>query len=217
MQQTLLFAAAGTVRAERRRHRICVMRVEQVRRLVAGVPMSRTNEPSRDGVRGTSHGSRPDMDCGLAAAPHPRAPDLPRQRPRRTAEGPANSRSPALLVPSNGAPGEIRTPDHQVRSLVLYPTELRAREPTIVHHAPVEHAGRHGCQRARDYSDRGACRQPPAPARGAAPRGAAPIRTGTRGILIRCRECRPSAAPSTRATRPCVTGVGVAPLCPVTM
>lgn len=26
-----------------------------------------------------------------------------------------------------GAPGEIRTPDHQVRSLVLYPTELRAR------------------------------------------------------------------------------------------
>jgi hypothetical protein len=26
----------------------------------------------------------------------------------------------------NGAPGEIRTPDHQVRSLVLYPTELRA-------------------------------------------------------------------------------------------
>ena len=35
-----------------------------------------------------------------------------------------------------GAPGEIRTPDHQVRSLVLYPTELRAREPPIVHHAP---------------------------------------------------------------------------------
>src|SRR5574338_113981 len=27
----------------------------------------------------------------------------------------------------NGAPGEIRTPDPQVRSLVLYPTELRAR------------------------------------------------------------------------------------------
>ena len=26
----------------------------------------------------------------------------------------------------DGAPGEIRTPDHQVRSLVLYPTELRA-------------------------------------------------------------------------------------------
>jgi hypothetical protein len=27
----------------------------------------------------------------------------------------------------NGAPGEIRTPDHCVRSAVLYPTELRAR------------------------------------------------------------------------------------------
>ena len=27
----------------------------------------------------------------------------------------------------NGAPGEIRTPDHQVRSLVLYPAELRAQ------------------------------------------------------------------------------------------
>jgi hypothetical protein len=30
-----------------------------------------------------------------------------------------------------GAPGETRTPDPQVRSLMLYPTELRAhREPT---------------------------------------------------------------------------------------
>ena len=27
----------------------------------------------------------------------------------------------------NGAPGEIRTPDRLVRSQVLYPTELRAR------------------------------------------------------------------------------------------
>jgi hypothetical protein len=26
-----------------------------------------------------------------------------------------------------GAPGEIRTPDHLVRSQVLYPAELRAR------------------------------------------------------------------------------------------
>ena len=31
------------------------------------------------------------------------------------------------LVAWYGAPGEIRTPDPQVRSLVLYPTELRAR------------------------------------------------------------------------------------------
>ena len=28
---------------------------------------------------------------------------------------------------SYGAPGEIRTPDPQIRSLVLYPAELRAR------------------------------------------------------------------------------------------
>jgi hypothetical protein len=28
----------------------------------------------------------------------------------------------------HGAPGEIRTPDPQVRSLVLYPTELRAQK-----------------------------------------------------------------------------------------
>ena len=33
----------------------------------------------------------------------------------------------STLRVANGAPGEIRTPDHQVRSLVLYPTELRAR------------------------------------------------------------------------------------------
>ena len=29
----------------------------------------------------------------------------------------------------NGAPEEIRTPDPQIRSLVLYPAELRARMP----------------------------------------------------------------------------------------
>jgi hypothetical protein len=28
---------------------------------------------------------------------------------------------------ANGAPGEIRTPDPQIRSLVLYPAELRAQ------------------------------------------------------------------------------------------
>ena len=28
-----------------------------------------------------------------------------------------------------GAPGEIRTPDPQIRSLVLYPAELRALMP----------------------------------------------------------------------------------------
>jgi hypothetical protein len=32
----------------------------------------------------------------------------------------------ANVVPSRGAPEEIRTPDPQIRSLVLYPAELRA-------------------------------------------------------------------------------------------
>jgi hypothetical protein len=39
--------------------------------------------------------------------------------------------APCLLAIS-GAPGEIRTPDHQVRSLVLYPAELRARRSEIM-------------------------------------------------------------------------------------
>src|SRR5450631_187654 len=35
----------------------------------------------------------------------------------------------------NGAPGEIRTPDPQIRSLVLYPAELRAQMPLPVNRA----------------------------------------------------------------------------------
>ena len=31
------------------------------------------------------------------------------------------------MILSSGAPEEIRTPDPQIRSLVLYPAELRAR------------------------------------------------------------------------------------------
>ena len=34
----------------------------------------------------------------------------------------------ARNVSENGAPEEIRTPDPQIRSLMLYPTELRARD-----------------------------------------------------------------------------------------
>ena len=33
----------------------------------------------------------------------------------------------------NGTPGGIRTPDHQVRSLVLYPAELRAHAAMVTH------------------------------------------------------------------------------------
>jgi hypothetical protein len=41
-------------------------------------------------------------------------------------------RSSLLRNKISGAPGEIRTPDHQVRSLVLYPAELRARRTRIM-------------------------------------------------------------------------------------
>ena len=63
---------------------------------------------------------------------------------------PANFRSPAFCV--YGAPGEIRTPDHQVRSLVLYPTELRAQ---VLRCFPL----RQGRREARNYSHQGAPRQ----------------------------------------------------------
>ena len=34
---------------------------------------------------------------------------------------------PSTKVKENGAPEEIRTPDPQIRSLMLYPAELRVR------------------------------------------------------------------------------------------
>jgi hypothetical protein len=36
------------------------------------------------------------------------------------------------VIEKIGAPEEIRTPDPQIRSLVLYPAELRAHLPTYV-------------------------------------------------------------------------------------
>src|ERR1700722_8613858 len=55
-----------------------------------------------------------------------------RERPltaiRRICKKPENQR--------DGAPGEIRTPDPQVRSLMLYPTELRARRRGILQRYP---------------------------------------------------------------------------------
>jgi hypothetical protein len=51
-----------------------------------------------------------------------------------------------------GAPGEIRTPDPQIRSLVLYPAELRARRVLAIGfgaywQAPADVAGRQGSRR----------------------------------------------------------------------
>ena len=89
---------------------------------------------------------------------------IPAHRDCRT---PAETkRVPKHPSSTSGAPGEIRTPDHQVRSLVLYPAELRAhcnlcsvaerRSPSIAPRRtrPKQH------RKARDYSDRDAVRQP---------------------------------------------------------
>ena len=56
-----------------------------------------------------------------------RAPGTPRAQKRQKAKGPM-SVNPLTLVLLDGAPGRIRTSDPQVRSLVLYPTELRAQK-----------------------------------------------------------------------------------------
>jgi hypothetical protein len=52
----------------------------------------------------------------------------------------------------SGAPEEIRTPDPQIRSLVLYPAELRARRVLAIGfaaywQAPAAAAGRRGSGR----------------------------------------------------------------------
>src|SRR5918992_2919537 len=50
----------------------------------------------------------------------------PREALTARAAGP-NVRRMAKLLEKSGAPGETRTPNPQIRSLVLYPIELRAR------------------------------------------------------------------------------------------
>ena len=85
-------------------------------------------------------------------------PQSPNQRSWKTAK---QKGAEAPFV-SYGAPGEIRTPDPQVRSLVLYPAELRAQ---IARSKPRQ---RHrSCKpssnvsaKARDYSDCIVMRQP---------------------------------------------------------
>ena len=48
----------------------------------------------------------------------------------------------------NGAPEEIRTPDPQIRSLVLYPAELRARRVVAIgSRASWQGDGKAGCGR----------------------------------------------------------------------
>ena len=64
------------------------------------------------------------------SAIHLRQCDAPLAAVCETLEHPPNKKGAAAPFLEAGAPGEIRTPDHQVRSLVLYPTELRARGST---------------------------------------------------------------------------------------
>ena len=39
----------------------------------------------------------------------------------------------------NGAPGAIRTPDPQIRSLVLYPAEPQAQTRVTIQHFDIQH------------------------------------------------------------------------------
>src|SRR6202041_264818 len=64
----------------------------------------------------------------------------------------SSAKMSSLAKMSNGAPGEIRTPDPQIRSLVLYPAELRARRVLAIGFAAYWQAqgapaGRQGSER----------------------------------------------------------------------
>src|SRR4029079_3490054 len=72
---------------------------------------SRTNEP----------------DCGGGEDLRQRVPQSPRNHLVAETSGTREPRQDVVAVGEDGAPGEIRTPDHLVRSQVLYPAELRAR------------------------------------------------------------------------------------------
>ena len=54
-------------------------------------------------------------------------PQFPRNHLVTATSGRSEPRQDIVAVREIGAPGEIRTPDHLVRSQVLYPAELRAR------------------------------------------------------------------------------------------
>jgi hypothetical protein len=49
--------------------------------------------------------------------------------------------SASKFLKNNGAPGKIRTPDPQIRSLVLYPAELPVRDLAVLMANP------HDCKR----------------------------------------------------------------------
>ena len=85
--------------------------------------------------RSTRLSYTPAVKPGTRSSGAARVPNVRRfSFPAQTADPPCRrtKRVPKHPVCISGAPGEIRTPDHQVRSLVLYPAELRARRKEIM-------------------------------------------------------------------------------------
>ena len=81
------------------------------------------------GLRHVDAGGRPGPFLRLLAA---MGIGLAARTVRAIATAPTRSRSPrrvmSRIIPqAGGAPGGVRTPDHRIRSPVLYPAELRAR------------------------------------------------------------------------------------------
>ena len=112
----------------------------------------------------------------------PRSTLFPASMPRAAA--PVKQKGAEAPFEANGAPGEIRTPDHQVRSLVLYPTELRARAACI---SPTALAA---AAETRNYSEPDRLRQHPPcnPCVPTPPRSDSGDRRTAEGILPHTRD-----------------------------
>ncbi len=78
----------------------------------------------------TTHYSSAELTSLIAAAEKvcdEKSHNPPRNHLATETIGTREPRQAVVVVGEVGAPGEIRTPDHLVRSQVLYPAELRAR------------------------------------------------------------------------------------------
>ena len=67
------------------------------------------------------------LGTGATTWQNTRCTQFPRNHLVTATSGRSESRQDVVAIREIGAPGEIRTPDHLVRSQVLYPAELRAR------------------------------------------------------------------------------------------
>ncbi len=133
------------------------------------------------------------------AAPSLRPVSPPARKPVQRGSGgwpSSGSATPRGEPGKNGAPGGIRTPDPQIRSLVLYPAELRARRarrrPWLASAAPLgtgTYSKRGPLTRPAGGSPPGARRPRPGPGAGSGPTGSGPRpnRLGTGGRKAPCR------------------------------